>query len=1357
MLNPSPLPVENGEILEGSGFRRLWRQAASALSASLGIPLLVLFALVLVLLRSADKVDHSDRVVAEATRVKEILLSIQTNFRAYRLSDDGTYLTKLSNERATFAPELATLSKCVSDNPRQVSRVEELRGQANAWLGFMDAELAAVRRDPGLVRAPSILKYGSPLFDAGQATLDAIIDEDQRLRGDRDQFLKRVVAVTLMVLGVAAIAGIPLLMVWLKAVLGRVSGSYESATRAAELRARELQVTLSSIGDAVLATDARGRVSFLNPRAEALTGWSNEEACGRELTEVFDIFNEQTRLPAPDPVQQVLLENVVVGLANHTVLRSRSGGEAAIEDSAAPIRNDRGEVVGVILVFRDVSERCAVERIRNEDERRFHFLSDLGEATRRLAAPAEILAATTRLLGEHLRVSRCAYAEVEDDGDRFTILNDYTDGCASAAGAYRLSDFDPGSARELRAGNTLIVRDVDSEIAPGAERDHYGALAIKATISCALLKEGRLRAMMAVHQTEPRDWVASEIELVEEVVERSWATIERARAEEELRERARLSSFRADIAGKLASSASLDETLQACCQFLVNHLDVAFARIWTLDSAENVLVLIASAGLYTHRDGPHARVPVGSFKIGRIAQNRQPHLTNDVRNDPNVSDPEWARREAMTAFAGYPLIVEGQVNGVLAFFSRHRISEAAVGDLAPVADAIAQHIERRRAEAALKSSENLKTAILEASLDGFILMNHEGRIVDWNPAAEEMFGAKRAETAGKLLGETIVPERLREAHQKGLARYLATGESRILGRRYELPALRSDGTEFPAEISITHIPRTGPPLFAGYVRDITERRENELALKTATGRAEAAALAVAESAERFRLLSEVVSIQVWTARANGELDFANAECGDYFGVEVRPEILGHAWAQFVHPDDLPAALAVWQECLATGKPYEVEFRLRRADGNYRWFLVRGEAMRDAEGAIVKWFGTNTDIDDLKVAQSQAERASRAKDNFLAALSHELRTPLTPVLLAAAALREDERLPPEVRVQLGMMERNIGLEARLIDDLLDLTRIAKGKLPLRPQLCDAHSLISLAIDIVHEEARTKNIRIEPQFTAKRSGLTADPSRFQQVIWNLLRNAVKFTPGGGNITITTRDCDAEAGGERLSIEVRDSGIGIEAEAIERIFEPFEQAELGGDHRFGGVGLGLAIARAIVDLHGGTIRAQSEGVGHGAVFIAEWPGATEPPHGIADPSGTADVILPGPAADETGSPAFSLRLLLVEDNEPTLQVLTRLLTRSGHQVVPAATVADALAAAATQSFDGVISDLGLPDGTGNDLMQQLRQRHNLRGIALTGYGMEEDMERSLKAGFVMHIIKPVDVTQLRRALSMFKPESA
>jgi CheY-like chemotaxis protein len=357
-------------------------------------------------------------------------------------------------------------------------------------------------------------------------------------------------------------------------------------------------------------------------------------------------------------------------------------------------------------------------------------------------------------------------------------------------------------------------------------------------------------------------------------------------------------------------------------------------------------------------------------------------------------------------------------------------------------------------------------------------------------------------------------------------------------------------------------------------------------------------------------------------------------------------------------------------------------------------------------------------------------------------------------MTAAALREDHRLPDDVKADLGMIERNVALEARLIDDLLDLTRISRGKLSLRTEACDAHSLIGLVVDIVREEAREKSIEIDLDLAARHSSLSGDPTRLQQVFWNLLRNAVKFTPIGGHVYIHSSDGACENGTPseaRVCIAIRDDGIGLDAASIGRIFEPFEQASSGTEHRFGGLGLGLAIARAIVDLHHGSIHAESPGPGKGATFTVELPAS------IRAHSSQTSEHRPGPGQDGDVHSGPPLRLLLVEDHESTLDVLSRLLTRDGHRVIGVSTLAAARVAAATHTFDAVISDLGLPDGTGIELIEELRANYGLRGIVLSGYGMEKDLQRSLEAGCIAHLVKPVNVNELRQVLRQFSPAGA
>jgi PAS domain S-box-containing protein len=368
-------------------------------------------------------------------------------------------------------------------------------------------------------------------------------------------------------------------------------------------------------------------------------------------------------------------------------------------------------------------------------------------------------------------------------------------------------------------------------------------------------------------------------------------------------------------------------------------------------------------------------------------------------------------------------------------------------------------------------------------------------------------------------------------------------------------------------------------------------------------------------------------------------------------------------------------------------------------------------------------------EELRLAKEVAERANLAKDAFLATLSHELRTPLTPALMSLLALEREEDLSDFVRDEVAMIRRNIELETRLIDDLLDLTRIANGKLEMHAAPIDLHTILSRAVEICRPAMDAKHQKLTLQLKARQSQTAGDTVRLQQVLWNLLRNAIKFTPIGGAITVTTENPRAD----RLRLEVRDTGIGFESEAGQKLFQAFEQSGRGITQQFGGLGLGLTISRSIVEAHGGEIRGHSEGPGSGAVFTVVLP-LKKVPNSRAARSRTA-----APRA------ARGADVLIVEDHSDTRVTLERLLARRGHKVTVAATGTAALNAASVARFDLVISDLGLPDMTGNELMAQLRDRHSLLGIAVSGYGMEADVARSREAGFVHHLTKPIQIDRL------------
>jgi PAS domain S-box-containing protein len=395
-------------------------------------------------------------------------------------------------------------------------------------------------------------------------------------------------------------------------------------------------------------------------------------------------------------------------------------------------------------------------------------------------------------------------------------------------------------------------------------------------------------------------------------------------------------------------------------------------------------------------------------------------------------------------------------------------------------------------------------------------------------------------------------------------------------------------------------------------------------------------------------------------------------------------------------------------------------------------LTEQEEKRELAAAMEKLRAVQAQLqlqnDALMKARQEAEAASDAKDNFLAALSHELRTPLTPALMIAESLQSDPSIPAGKREELELLRRNIELEARLIDDLLDLTRIVRGKIELRSGVVDVHSVIADALDICRGDLSNKRLEIIQALRATDLYVSGDAVRIQQILWNLIRNAVKFTPDGGQIIVRSHN-----DGDKLCVTIIDTGIGIEPEAIGRIFTPFEQAGQSITQQFGGLGLGLAISKRLAEMHGGTIVAQSEGRNRGATFIFTLPT-------IATPAKRRENA-PAPVA---GGNVRSLRILLVEDHEDTRRSLVRLLGRT-HTVREAPSVESALAAAKEEQFDLVISDVGLPDGNGLELMRILRDDHGLKGICLSGFGMEEDIARSSDAGFCEHLTKPIDIQKL------------
>ncbi len=534
-----------------------------------------------------------------------------------------------------------------------------------------------------------------------------------------------------------------------------------------------------------------------------------------------------------------------------------------------------------------------------------------------------------------------------------------------------------------------------------------------------------------------------------------------------------------------------------------------------------------------------------------------------------------------------------------------------------------------------------------------------------------------------------------------------------------IPALRSSVREIQAAMAATQA--TAEVLATRAERlniDIAARKEAEAALR--------------QSEEKFRTISHAAPAIVWVTDDEG-IVFINERWTEYTGQPLE-QALGQGWSAAVHPDDNERLRPYRERCRRTGEPYEGEIRYRRKDGEYRWHAFRALPSRGAGGAIEQWFGVSVDVHDARQAQETLKEADRRKDEFLATLAHELRNPLAPIRNALQLLQRLRIEDPTARVAQDIMDRQVRHMVRLIDDLLDVSRITRGRLELRRQPVELSQVIEQALE-------TSRPHLAQQLTISLPSepihLDADPVRLSQVLSNLLNNAAKFTPKSGRISIS-----ASLEGATVVIRVRDTGVGIAPGQLAQIFQIFSQAGSALDRSTGGLGIGLSLARSLVELHGGTIEARSEGRDKGAEFVVRLPVLALP-----DPA-----ELPERPAPASYGGAVR-RVLVVDDVRDSVDSLAVLLRMDGNVVEAAADGLEAVQKAEAFKPDLILLDLGLPHLNGFEACELIRRQPWGRGIvivALTGWGQDEDRRRTLAAGFDAHLVKPVHADALRELLA-------
>jgi len=505
--------------------------------------------------------------------------------------------------------------------------------------------------------------------------------------------------------------------------------------------------------------------------------------------------------------------------------------------------------------------------------------------------------------------------------------------------------------------------------------------------------------------------------------------------------------------------------------------------------------------------------------------------------------------------------------------------------------------------------------------------------------------------------------------------------------------------------------------------------------------------------ERLHTLVDAMPLSVWATSTSGQVYFCNKVWTSYSG--LTPERSGHFGVEAAHPDDAQDVRSAITRAFATGTPLETEVRLRRAsDGAYRWHLLRAVPERNATGVTTSWIATATDIEERKrgeearaqllaqekQAREDAQTANRMKDEFLATVSHELRTPLTAILGWARIIRSGKLDPARLERGLDVIERNGRAQAAIIDDILDVSRIITGKLRLELDAIDLPAVVQSAMDTVRPAADAKGIQLVWTSTLPAKRYSGDPDRLQQIVWNLLSNAIKFTPKDGRVAITTAQIDSH-----IEVAVTDTGQGIAAEFLPHVFDRFRQADGTSTRRHGGLGLGLAIVRHLVELHGGTVHVESPGDGLGATFTVRLPvRAVQAARPQAEHIEVASTEAPQSEA------LTGLFVLVIDDEADARELIATVLDQAGARVQTAATADEALVIVARDRPDVVLCDIGMPGTDGYTLMRRLRQLPPEQGgltpaAALTAYSRVEDTRRAFEAGFQRHVAKPVEPDML------------
>lgn len=1231
----------------------------------------------------ANWVEHTHRTINGLEEILSLAKDAETGARGFIITSNEDYLAPYNEAKAVIDAKVADVDRLTSDDPIQRERFSELQRRLNERLKILDG-IVTLRKAEGLTAArDSIMSNRSKVvMDSLRELNSEMIRHEQSLLVEREKKSERtfwMVVSTGLLSGLTALVAI-LVGFWLVRL-------HNNAQRKAEEviaeQGERLRITLASIGDAVISTDSDGRVNYLNSVAESLTGWTLEDAQGRQLETVFNIVNESTREKVENPAVKALRDGVIVGLANHTLLIGKDGTEWPIDDSAAPIRDEKGTVSGVVLIFRDITERKLAE---SQLQRAY---SDL---ERKVADRTHEISHTNRFLNALLENVQEGIVACDSDGV-LTLFNRATrelhglpeESMPAEQWAEHYDLFHPDGATRMNTEEIPLFRALAGE-------------QVKAAEMVIAPKNGEPRYLLASGQ----QFLDDDGNVLGAVVSMHDIT-RRKSAEEDLR--TAYDDLEIRVAERTAELAASEER------------------------ATNIVSSIADGLITVDKEWRVTFMNPRGEEIARPLQKTDLNVRGQIFWDEFPAtvgtDIEKNFRKAMDEKT--PAHFENFYPPLSSWFDVR---------VYPSRDGLSIYFlditRRKEAEQQTLSSESRFRAAVGAVSSLIWTNNAQGEMEGVQPGWEGFTGQTFEEYQGYGWATSVHPD---DSQPTLDAWNGAVAEKKTFVFEHRLR--RADG-EWRL-CSVRAVPVIGAENeireWVGVHTDITEQNEAEANLRDSEAR---------KSAMFEAALDCIISMD-----HEGRIIEFNASAEKTFG-HRHEKVIGRDLADVIIPPAYREGHRKGMEhYFKTGEGSALNRRLElsalRADGSE--FPVELTVTRipvDGPAQFTAYLRDITESKQLMELQEKAtlelrqiaaklSEADRRKNEFLAMLAHELRNPLAPIRNALHIMRMTSDGDGPIRSASEMMERQVGQLVRLVDDLLDVSRITRGKIELRLEKVEVASIIYQAVEAAQPSCHSGGVILDVELPDMPIYLNGDSARINQAIGNLLNNSCKFTDEGGRIHLSLTE---EAGFAK--IRVKDTGIGIAEEQLPIIFDLFVQADTSLERAVSGLGIGLTLVKNLVEMHGGTISGYSEGLGKGSEFTIRIP-ILEPEAAVKDQTDLAQ---------REFSKIGPLRILVVDDNVDSAESLALLLEFSGHVAAMAHDGRAAVDMASSFDPEVILLDIGLPRLNGYEaarLIRQLPKGKEINLIALTGWGQQEDRERSKEAGFDGHMVKPVDHVEL------------